>query len=97
MLRLVQRESDHRFYAVKVYTDLLGDVVVLHTWRSLTSRRGGTRLPTISGLEEAERLVEAAAKQHHARCYRLVEDRWVPPASQAIGMETYLAALPFTS
>lgn len=58
-----------RYYAVRVYCDLLGDWVLIREWGSLDSNRGGSKTELLESESEAVAKLAEIGKRRLANGY----------------------------
>ncbi len=71
MLELWIHSGKRRYYKFVIYSDLLGDRVLLRSWGSLDSRVGGTMTQVISTTDEELSLIDSIRKRRTQHNYEL--------------------------
>ena len=72
-MHLEQRwESNTRYYAARLHTDLLGDLVVTSFWGGKSSRRGGIRNIMVATWREGLDTLKSISKTRLRHGYREV-------------------------
>ena len=69
-----QWQSDRRFYSVKLYQDLLGDVVIESRWGGRYNRLGGTSTLPVPNIEEGIKLLDQLHIDRLRKNYRSISD-----------------------
>ena len=72
---IVRWESDKRYYAARLHTDLLGDTLVCRAWGGLHNNLGHGDQQLVSDHEAGERILAAIDRVRVKHKYRLVERR----------------------
>ena len=73
--RVLRWESPQRYYAARVYEDLLGDTVVGRSWGGLHNNVGNTDTVVVMTPEGAAREIEEINARRTAHHYTLVADQ----------------------
>lgn len=73
--RILRWESPQRYYAARVHTDLLGDLVIERAWGGLHNRKGKLTQEFMPTPEAAEAAIADIAARRTAHNYSLVFDR----------------------
>lgn len=64
-----------RYYKCVIYSDLLGDRVLLRNWGSLDSKVGGSMSQLINTQDEEQHLLSSIRKRRLQHQYELVIDK----------------------
>ena len=67
-------ESTTRYYCARLYTDLLGDVVLESSWGGRFNRLGGTATLPVDTLEEGRAVLDQLSKERMARRYTEIKN-----------------------
>lgn len=65
-------ETASRYYCVRVYRDLLGDLVVAKSWGGRRNNLGGCKVEPVADYAGAREAVQALSKRRARRRYRAV-------------------------
>jgi hypothetical protein len=68
-------ESDRRYYAARVYPDMLGDWVVERAWGGLFNKKGNSQQEVVPSYKAAIAKMLAIHMERRARKYRIVMSR----------------------
>lgn len=71
----IRWENKHRYYAARVYQDLLGDWVVASSWGGLGNNLGNGKQQVVPSYHDAVGTLVQINKQRHARHYGIVASR----------------------
>lgn len=72
---IVRWESDKRYYAARLQTDLFGDFLVARVWGGLGNNIGNGDQQLVADQAEGERLLESINRVRVKHKYRMVERR----------------------
>ncbi len=65
-------QKKRRYYRVRIYLDLLNDIVIAREWGSLDSNRGGSLNSILSDKNKCEEVLESISKKRKSRNYEIM-------------------------
>ena len=71
----IRWETQHRYYAVRIYQDLFGDWIIESAWGGLHNNLGNWKRHMLPSYQEAINTLLRINKQRHARHYGIVASR----------------------